>query len=78
MTHSLTELYAAKPAWLALSLQERQQFFKTISNWLNDASKDQPDWVHALCDHWLAVSMSTATVRICRRTIHSIRAKNQH
>lgn len=30
MAHYLTELYAAKPAWLALSPQERQQFFNAI------------------------------------------------
>jgi hypothetical protein len=30
MAHYLTELYSAKPAWLALPAQERQQFFATI------------------------------------------------
>ena len=30
MAHYLTELYTAKPEWLALSPQERQHFFSTI------------------------------------------------
>jgi hypothetical protein len=32
MAHYLTELYTAKPAWLALSSQERQQFFNAIGS----------------------------------------------
>ena len=30
MAHYLAELYTPKPAWLALSLVERQEFFATI------------------------------------------------
>ena len=32
MPHYLTELYSAKPAWLALSRQGRQQFFTAIGS----------------------------------------------
>ncbi len=32
MAHYLTELYTAKPAWLALSQKERQHFFAAVGS----------------------------------------------
>ena len=44
----------------------------SVANWLNDASKTQPQWVDALCERWLAESPVPETAYIVRRARRSL------
>lgn len=44
----------------------------SVANWLNDAAKDRPDWVRALCAQWLQGEPSAATQRICQRAMRRL------
>lgn len=45
----------------------------SVANYLNDAAKDQPQWVRDLCAQWLAQSPESAAVqRLCRRALRSV------
>ncbi|AIQ36304.1 DNA alkylation repair protein [Paenibacillus sp. FSL R5-0345] len=44
----------------------------SVSNWLNDASKSNPDWVLQLSENWLMSSDTKATKRIVTRATRSI------
>lgn len=46
----------------------------SVANWLNDAAKDQPDWVRRLCAQWLEEAPHPATRRICQRAQRNLRA----
>lgn len=45
----------------------------SVANWLNDASKDHPDWVRQVCSRWLSESPGKETAYICRRAQRSLR-----
>jgi len=46
----------------------------SVANWLNDAAKDQPEWVQGLCAQWLQGNPDAATRRIVQRGLRSLSA----
>ena len=48
-----------------------------VGNWLNDASKHQPEWVTALCDEWIKNPQAIGTIKICQRATRTLRKKEK-
>jgi 3-methyladenine DNA glycosylase AlkC len=46
----------------------------SVANWLNDASKDHPDWVRETCERWRLESPVPATEGIIRRALRTLRS----
>ncbi|OAB36971.1 DNA alkylation repair protein [Paenibacillus macquariensis subsp. defensor] len=44
----------------------------SVGNWLNDASKTNPDWVLQICDKWLETSDTRETRRIVTKAKRSL------
>lgn len=73
------ELLKAQP-WRALPLLEPLKadpslyVRNSVANWLNDAAKTQPQWVHEVCDRWSRSSPASETAYIVRRARRSFTA----
>lgn len=48
----------------------------SVANWLNDASKDDPDFVRKLCRDWLKQEQAPTTAYICRRAQRTLNKKD--
>ena len=44
----------------------------SVANWLNDASKDNPEWVKHICAAWQKKSASKQTAYILKRAQRSL------
>ncbi len=44
----------------------------SVSNWLNDASKSQPDWVKSICSKWEKESPTKETAYIIKKGLRTI------
>ncbi|WP_048441408.1 DNA alkylation repair protein [Caenimonas sp. SL110] len=72
------ELLKSQP-WRAVSLLEplkadpSRYVQNSVANWLNDASKTQPQWVDELCERWTRESRAPATLYIAKRARRSLR-----
>jgi len=65
--------------WRALALIEplksdpSRYVQNSVANWLNDASKTQPEWAEKVCARWERESRTAATSYIVRRARRSMR-----
>lgn len=47
----------------------------SVGNWLNDASKTQPDFVIEICRNWEKISPTKETKYIIKKALRTIKSK---
>ena len=62
----------ALPILLPLKSDTSKYVRDAVGNWLNDASKSQPDWVQAICNDWEKTSSTKETAYIIKRGMRTI------
>lgn len=68
-----TEPWRALPLLEPLRSDASLYVRNSVANWLNDASRTQPDWVQAVCAGWQRRSRTPETAYIVRRALRAIR-----
>lgn len=63
----------ARPLLEALRADPDRYVQTSVGNWLNDASKDHPDWVRALAAAWTRESPGPETAWILRHGLRTLR-----
>ncbi|OZI11184.1 DNA alkylation repair protein [Bacillaceae bacterium SAS-127] len=66
------EPQTALPILEQVKSDESKYVQDSVGNWLNDASKTQPEWVLSVCDEWEKVSDTKETKRIVKKAKRTI------
>ena len=69
------EPHLALPILEPLKSDSSKYVRDAVANWINDASKSQPDWARNLCARWEQESTSKETAYIIKRGLRTLNKK---